>query len=87
MVSNAFRSFNKACFLEILPLNDDFSISPQMVIKMKMAGMRIAETNVGHKERIHGKAKFSMVKHGPSYIAVLLKHYLHHSRNIDEPEI
>lgn len=71
--TNAFRAFRKGVMKKITLDANDFSISPEMILKARRAGFRIGEIPVKYKERSAGQTKFKLFKMGRSFLKVLLE--------------
>jgi dolichol-phosphate mannosyltransferase len=71
--TNAFRAFKKKIINKITLKANDFSISPEMVLKGRKAGLKIGEVPVKYKERVAGKTKFRVLKMGKSFLKVLFE--------------
>jgi dolichol-phosphate mannosyltransferase len=72
--TNAFRGFRKSILSKIDLKANDFSISPEMILKAKRAGFKIGEVPVKYKERIKGQTKFRLWKMGRSFLGVVGRH-------------
>lgn len=71
--TNAYRAFRREIIEHISLDANDFSISPQMVLRAKKAGFSLAEVPVSYHERETGSTKFRLFRTGRSYVRVLFQ--------------
>ena len=69
-ITNAFRGFKKSMFLEVNPESNDFAISPELAIKAKIQGFKLAEVPTVYSNRKVGRNDFRIFEMAPRYISL-----------------
>jgi glycosyltransferase involved in cell wall biosynthesis len=73
----AFKMFNRAEVLSMGLTRNRFSISPEITLKVLLAGGRIDFVAAGQGIRERGVSKFKFLKEASGYIYILLRAWLH----------
>jgi dolichol-phosphate mannosyltransferase len=73
-ITNAFRTFRKKTFDNVVLKRNDFAISPEFSIKAHRAGFKLKEVPTTYNERKIGEAKTKLLRMGLLYFRLLFRY-------------